>query len=439
MNPGLASGFIFVPMQAIDILLAHFLKHHLVTTDTRKLEPNSIFFALKGANFNGNQFAKQAIEQGCAFAVIDEPQPEQHEKYILVNDVLSALQDLALAYRKTFHIPVLAITGSNGKTTTKELVRDVLAKKYRVHATFGNLNNHIGIPLSLLSMPADTEFAVIEMGANHQKEIASYCLFTEPEFALITNIGKAHLEGFGGLEGVKKGKKELFDYVSEHGGTIFVNTDQPELDEVSVNMKRESFGVNGPGFHLEVTNETPALSMRMSTTEWQGELHTKLAGAYNVHNIAAAVKVGLFFGVAPQDIRDAISEYTPENNRSQLKPTEHNLLILDAYNANPSSMEHALVNLSKQVHKKPYFIIGDMLELGQEGPLEHARILLKATELGLEGITIGPIFKETANPFTSFANTTEARTYLEQHPLRDKTILVKGSRGIRLEQLIDLL
>jgi UDP-N-acetylmuramoyl-tripeptide--D-alanyl-D-alanine ligase len=426
-------------MHAIETLLAHFLKHHRVTTDSRKLESQSIFFALKGANFNGNAFALQALEQGCAYAVIDEPQPFQDSRLILVKDVLEALQQLALAYRRTFSIPVLAITGSNGKTTTKELVRDVLAKKYKVHATFGNLNNHIGIPLTLLSMPSDTEFAVIEMGANHQREIASYCTFTEPAFGLITNIGKAHLEGFGGIAGVKKGKKELFDYVHEHDGIIFVNTDQDNLDEVSRGMKREAFGMHGPGFNLEILGDTPALSLHLETPNWSGDLPTQLAGAYNVHNIAAAVKIGMHFGVNANDIRDAIADYTPDNNRSQLKTTEHNLLIMDAYNANPSSMEHALLNLSKQHNKPPYFIIGDMLELGEEGPIEHQRILDKAVELGLNGITVGPIFKSCNNPFQSFTVTAEARTFIEVNPPLNKTILVKGSRGIRLEQIVDLL
>jgi UDP-N-acetylmuramoyl-tripeptide--D-alanyl-D-alanine ligase len=426
-------------MQAIELLLAHFLKHHKVTTDTRKIEPGCIFFALKGANFNGNHFALQAIEQGCAYAVVDESQNSNDNRLLLVPDALEALQSLALAYRRTFNIPVLGITGSNGKTTTKELVRDVLAKKFKVHATLGNLNNHIGVPLTLLSMPHDTEFAVIEMGANHQKEIEGYCKFTEPNYALITNIGKAHLEGFGGIEGVKKGKKELFDFVSTQQGTIFVNTDQPELNEVSSGMKREAFGMHGPGFNLEITNETPALSLTLETPIWKGDMPTKLAGAYNIHNIAAAVKLGIHFGVTPNDICNAIANYTPENNRSQLKPTEHNLLILDAYNANPSSMEHALLNLSKQTSKSPYFIIGDMLELGEEGPAEHQKILNTARALNLEGITVGPIFKACVHSYPAFETAAEARSFLEQHKVQNHTILVKGSRGIRLEQLIDTL
>jgi UDP-N-acetylmuramoyl-tripeptide--D-alanyl-D-alanine ligase len=426
---------------SIDRLLHHFLQHRLVTTDTRKIQPHSIFFSLKGANFNGNAFALQALEEGCDLAVVDEPIAVNDPRLVHVPDVLLALQSLAFAYRNQFNVPVLAITGSNGKTTTKELLRDVLAKKYNVHATLGNLNNHIGIPLTLLSMPTDTDLAIIEMGANHQREIASYCQFTKPTHGLITNIGKAHLEGFGGIEGVKKGKKELYDFLEQSGGVIFANTDEPELREITAGLSIIGYGLRQPAWQLMVESETPSLTLSWIEANEIHTIATHLAGAYNAHNIAAAIAVGLHFKVAPEDIVSAIEAYIPDNNRSQLMHTGKNTLIMDAYNANPSSMEHALINLSRQQEANKQFIIGDMRELGQEATAEHKRILVLAAELGLKGLLVGPLFQTVSDSgtFLSFATTEDAAAYLRHHPVSDNLVLVKGSRGMKLEQLVPFL
>lgn len=423
-------------------LLEHFLVHRKVCTDTRKIESGAIFFALKGDNFNGNLFAKQALEKGCSLAVIDEDMGDDDPRLVMVEDVLSALQSLAHNYRKHFDIPCLAITGSNGKTTTKELVRDVLKKKYRVHATKGNLNNHIGVPLTLLSIPLDCEFAIIEMGANHQREIAALCEIASPNFGLITSIGKAHLEGFGGIEGVKKGKKELYDYLFSHQGKIFVNCSIPELIQMSAGMNVISYSFNENEFHLNLTEKTPALSFNWQIPGFDsGEVKTHFTGEYNLFNIAAALFVGNYFSVPPAKCIEAIAEYVPENNRSQLVKTESNLLIMDAYNANPTSLENALYGLATQEHANKMFIIGDMLELGPEGIAEHHNILKRALSLGLEGITVGPIFHSMASdyPYLSFTDNQQAAKYLREHTPKNKLILIKGSRGIRLEELVPIL
>jgi len=418
-----------------------YIRVRSVSTDTRKINPGSIFFALRGANFNANEFAGTALEMGASMAVVDEDHHVNDDRIIRVPDVLKALQELAHAYRKTLDIPFLAITGSNGKTTTKELVRDVLKKKFRVTATIGNLNNHIGVPLTILSIPEDCELAVIEMGANHQGEIKSYCEYAEPDFALVTNIGKAHLEGFGGVEGVKKGKKELYDYVDEHGGRSFVNTELDNLREVSAGMNIIPYGFQSPDFQLELINESPTLFYKIKYADGHAEVKTQLAGSYNMYNIASAVAVGLHFGVSREKINQAIAEYTPDNNRSQLKKTEYNTLIMDAYNANPSSMEHALVSLSRQDEANKFFIIGDMRELGPEGVQEHRNILQKAEELGLHGITVGPIFQEVGIdfPFPTFATNDEAIWHFREQPLKGHIVLIKGSRGIHLEDVVSAL
>jgi UDP-N-acetylmuramoyl-tripeptide--D-alanyl-D-alanine ligase len=318
----------------IQRIFEHFLNVRSVTTDTRKINPGDIFFALKGGNFNGNTFAAKALEMGASMVVIDEPQTPHDERMVLVKDVLTALQQLAKLYRESLHIPFLAITGSNGKTTTKELIRDVLAQRYRVSATIGNLNNHIGVPLTLLAIPADCELAIVEMGANHQGEIRSYCEYALPTHALITNMGKAHLEGFGGEEGVVKGKKELYDFTHARGGVIFVNTDLEKLKRSSEGMSITAYSSNA----LECVSESPALVYAHVHEGVRMVYSTQLAGAYNLYNIASAIAVGEHFGVSNEKIHAAICAYTPENNRSQIKRTERNTLIMDAYNANPTSL-----------------------------------------------------------------------------------------------------
>lgn len=401
----------------------------------------SIFFALKGDKFNGNQFARQALERGAIIAVVDEDTEIKDSRVIRVENVLLSLQQLALDYRRTFQIPFLAITGSNGKTTTKELVHDVLEKRYKVHATKGNLNNHIGIPLTILSTPQDCEFAIIEMGANHQKEIESYCLFTEPNFGLITNMGKAHLEGFGGEEGVVKGKKELFDYLASHHGKAFVNIELPKLSEAAVDNEMIAYGFDLPNFKLKLINENPVVSYEFIQNEKVTKTTTNLVGAYNLYNIASAIAVGQYFDVAETDIHIAISNYKPDNNRSQLLNTTNNSVIMDAYNANPSSMGHALLSLSNQLVGVPFFILGDMRELGETSLDEHKKILELANELKLDGIVIGQHFSNVARNFSyrSFIDLDAARTYLKQSPIEGKMILLKGSRGMRLEDLVPLL
>ncbi len=423
----------------LDTLFQHFLKHRSVTTDTRKVTAHSIYFALKGERFNGNQFAKQALDAGCDFAVVDEDPGFDDPRIVRVEDSLQALQDLSAMYREHFFIPFLAITGSNGKTTTKELVSAVLSKKYKVYATRGNLNNHIGVPLTLLEIPEDTTFAVIEMGANHQGEIESYCLYASPDYGLITNIGKAHLEGFGGVEGVKKGKKELFDFVNTNGGKVFVNVELENLKEVSRGMTIIPYGFESGGMSLKIIKEDPYLVFEYAADGKKALVNSKLTGAYNLYNFASAAAVGRFFGVDFYDQVEAMKAYDPDNNRSQVVKTERNTLIMDAYNANPSSMEHALINLSKQ-GQKTFFVMGDMRELGEEGPAEHRNMIEKAKELGLNGVLIGPVFAEVAksDDYRAFADKEAARSHLTQLALENHTILIKGSRGIQLEVLKDI-
>ncbi len=419
------------------MIFEQFLRVRAVTTDTRKINPGDIFFALKGGNFNGNTFASKALEMGASMVVIDEPQVPHDARMVLVDDVLSALQQVSKMYRDSLKIPFLAITGSNGKTTTKELVRDVLAQRYRVSATIGNLNNHIGVPLTLLAIPADCELAIIEMGANHQGEIRSYCEYAKPTHALITNMGKAHLEGFGGEEGVVKGKKELFDYTHAHDGVIFVNTDLEKLKRASDGMRITPYSSNT----MECVSESPTLVYAHVYAGIRTEYTTQLAGAYNLYNIASAIAVGEHFGVSNEQIHAAICAYTPENNRSQIKRTERNTLIMDAYNANPTSLEFALDALSKQSAAQKYFVIGDMLELGEMGPAEHRHIIEVAKRLGLHGVLVGPIFKSIwkEGDYDVFENNMAAKAHLETLTMRDHVVLIKGSRGIKLEEVVSAL
>jgi UDP-N-acetylmuramoyl-tripeptide--D-alanyl-D-alanine ligase len=421
----------------LDRIFTQFLTVRSVTTDTRKISEGAIFFALKGGNFNGNTFAAKALEMGASMAVIDEPQEPADDRMVLVDDALTALQQVAMMYRKSLNIPFLAITGSNGKTTTKELIRDVLAQRYRVSATIGNLNNHIGVPLTLLAIPADCELAIVEMGANHQGEIRSYCDYALPTHALITNMGKAHLEGFGGEEGVVKGKKELYDFTHAAGGVIFVNTDLEKLKRASEGMHITPYSSNA----LECVSESPTLVYAHTHDGVRSEYATQLAGAYNLYNIASAIVVGEHFGVSNEMTHAAICAYTPENNRSQIKRTERNTLIMDAYNANPTSLEFALEALSKQTAEKKYFVIGDMLELGEMGPSEHRHIVEVAQCLGLNGILVGPIFKSIwkVGDYAIFENNVAAKAYLETLSIHDHVVLIKGSRGIKLEEVVSAL
>jgi UDP-N-acetylmuramoyl-tripeptide--D-alanyl-D-alanine ligase len=425
-------------------IFEEFLKSKKVTTDTRSIEQGSIFFALKGDRFNGNHFAQQALESGAALVVVDEDvDVTDTGKMVRVPNALEALQQLAAMYRNTWAIPVLAITGSNGKTTSKELIRDVLAQKFKVHATKGNLNNHIGVPLTILSAPEDAQLVILEMGANHQKEISSYCAYARPEFALVTNIGKAHLEGFGGVEGVVKGKKELYDFVAGMNGVLFINTELENLQRIGAEFQNKiEYGLHSGGQYLTAYEGEEKLRFKLTITgRNEVEVKTQLAGTYNLLNMASAIAVGRYFEVPLSAIVYALEQYVPDNNRSQLMKTQRNTLILDAYNANPSSMLEALLNLSKQRTENKWAILGDMLELGEDGPKEHLRVFELLKELNLSAILIGPLFQAVGagSSFQCFASTEEARPFLVSNPPSNRLILLKGSRGIRLEGLLDLL
>lgn len=366
----------------------------------------------------------------------DEDRGIQDARCMIVENALEALQELAKMYRLTWKFPVVGITGSNGKTTTKELVRDVLATRYKVHATKGNLNNHIGIPLTILSAPQDTKMAIIEMGANHQKEIASYCLYALPTHGMITNIGKAHLEGFGGQDGVKRGKKELYDYLSETNGEIFVNLELPWMKEITDGMKVNAFGQH---FKIEVKDKVNGMDLILKTTEKDIEFTSHLTGSYNMHNIQTALELGYYFGVDLEKACQAIGQYLPENMRSQWKETENNHLIIDAYNANPTSLEHALIHLSSIKNQETLAIVGEMREMGEYSAQEHGRVVELIKALGLSAILVGKEFEMWKNDHLFFQTVEELVTWLQSNPITKKTILIKGSRGIQLERVIPCL
>jgi UDP-N-acetylmuramoyl-tripeptide--D-alanyl-D-alanine ligase len=417
-------------------LFAYFQKHPLVTTDSRNITTGCIFFALKGDNFNGNDFLRKALDQGAGLVVGDEERGIKDERCIIVQDALDALQELARIYRMTWKFPVVAITGSNGKTTTKELVRDVLATKFKVHATKGNLNNHIGIPLTILSAPSNTEIAIIEMGANHQREIASYCNYALPTHGVITNIGKAHLEGFGGQEGVKKGKKELYDYLQVNKGEIFVNLDLPWMKDITTGMRVCSFGQH---FTVEVKDKVNGMDLLLKSSEKSIAFTSYLTGSYNVFNIQTALELGHHFGVELEKACDAISRYLPENMRSQWKETEKNHLIIDAYNANPTSLEHALNHLSTIKDQTSLAIVGEMREMGEYSAQEHAKVVELINDLNLSALLVGKEFEHCSGVQPYFQNVDELISWIQTNPITGKTILIKGSRGIQLERVIPYL
>ncbi len=415
-----------------------FLASTGVQTDSRKISSGEIFFALKGPSFNGNHFAVNALEAGASFVVADEDTGVEDPRILRVDDVLATLQKLARHHRRTFSIPVLAITGSNGKTTTKELVHAVLSQKYRTHTTRGNLNNHIGIPLTLLAMPLQTELAVIEMGANHQKEIESYCTYVEPTHGIITNCGKAHLEGFGGVEGVRKGKGELYDYLRAHHGTVFLMKDYDYLVRMSQGIREViTYGTAEADIIGKVTHGDPFLEV-----EWagHGRIQTRLAGDYNLPNVLVALTVGEYFGVPESAMMEAISNYSPSNSRSQLVDKGGNRIILDAYNANPTSMSAAIQNLMRQSHPRKCVMLGGMMELGDESLAEHsALVALLRTHEWMEVCLVGGDFLNIDHPYRSFPDANSAAAWYREHPLEDALILVKGSRSMRMELLAEVL
>ncbi len=417
-----------------------FLEYKTVSTDTRQISNSVLFFALKGANFNGNEFAGKALEMGAAYSIIDEEKYKVNEKCILVEDVLSTLQALSNYHRKQFNIPFIAITGSNGKTTTKELIHAVLSAKYKTHATKGNLNNHIGIPLTLLSMPLDTEMAVIEMGANHQKEIEAYCTYVEPTHALISNIGKAHLEGFGGVEGVKKGKGELYDYIRNNNGVAFVNSTDPILMEIAKFKDPILYPAKNDFYHCDLLESTPFVKYR---SEEGGITETKLTGKYNFDNIAGALCMGKYFKVSAEAANKAIAEYTPNNNRSQFTKKGTNEILLDAYNANPSSMKAAIENFDRLEMKNKIVLLGDMFELGEESESEHTALGKLLSNCKFQKIILcGKNMKYAAKQLSSadyFETKPELIAYLTNNKISDSSILIKGSRGMGLESILEYL
>ncbi len=424
----------------IEKLYEIYLRYPVITTDSRKIEPGCMFFALKGDNFDGNQFASQAISDGASYAVIDDRKFSSGERFLLVDNVLSALQMLARNHRNHLTIPVIGITGSNGKTTTKELTGAVLSQKFNTLSTQGNLNNHIGVPLSLLSIKPETEIGIIEMGANHQGEIAQLCKISQPTYGIITNIGKAHLEGFGGFEGVIKAKSELYGYIKENGGTIFINGSDRLLNDLASDIRKIKYGDGADSIvRGKITGESPFLSLEIQFDNTLIQVDSQLVGAYNFANMLAAVCIGHYFGVEPADIKAALEAYKPENNRSQFIRTSSNHVVMDAYNANPSSMEAAISNFSKLPDTNKMLILGDMLELGDESILEHRKILELAQSSGPKEIfLVGKNFSEISRNSSSlnFLSVDDLIGFIQKNPLRGKTILIKGSRGIKLEKLL---
>ncbi len=411
-----------------------------VQTDTRKLQKGDLYFALKGPNFNGNAFAQQALDSGAAYAIVDEPQFAVNDRTILVDDVLQTLQQLALHHRRQFSIPFLAITGSNGKTTTKELIHAVLATTFTTYTTEGNLNNHIGVPLTILKIKSDAQMAVIEMGANHLREIASYCEIALPTHGLITNCGKAHLEGFGGVEGVRKGKGELFDFLRSHDGTAFLMNDYDYLHEMSQGIRhRFTYGTNDGDVAGDVRESDPFLQVQF-TKGFQGEIATALVGSYNLPNVLAAVAVGKFFGVEDAKIKTAIEQYTPSNSRSQLVQKGSNKIILDAYNANPSSMKAAIDNFAKVEGDRKILVLGAMAELGDESRDEHQAII---SEIGRHSwkavLLVGGDFLHSSHSYQTFARPEEAGEWLKAQDLHNAYLLVKGSRSMQMEKVLNYL
>ena len=428
-------------MVTIEQLHQYFLKSTGVSTDTRKIEKDNIFFALKGENFDGNKFAHKALDEGAGFAVVDNSDVVQSEQYLLVDNVLTTLQELASYHRDQLDIPVIGITGSNGKTTTKELIREVLATKYNVYATEGNLNNHIGVPLTLLKLNSDIEIAVVEMGANHVGEIAVLANIAHPSHGLITNIGKAHLEGFGGIEGVLRGKSELYHYLIQNNGVIFVNSDDEKLMSMSKRIKNPVF-FNNPGdfYECKFISADPFVKYQAP-----GEpiTTTQLIGRYNFKNMAVALCIGKYFDVDMEKANQAVANYLPSNNRSQILETKNNKIILDAYNANPGSMSGALDNLAKMEHPNKVVILGDMFELGEDTDKEHEQIVAITSEMSL-GLAIfcGEASARAASNaanMLSFKTKSDLADYLSNNPIKDSLVLIKASRGMGLETLVELL
>ena len=422
----------------IEILHQLFLQFPYACTDTRKIIEKSIFFALKGENFNGNEFAQKALDEGAAYAVVDEEEYAVSNKTILVANVLQTLQELAAYHRNQCKAKIIGLTGSNGKTTTKELISAVLSKKYKTIATKGNLNNHIGVSLTLLSIQDNTELAVVEMGANHLGEIAFLCNLARPDYGYITNFGKAHLEGFGSEEGVIQGKSELYESLMERNCFIFFNADDPvQLKKLGRYNKKSGFSKERSEYYqIKFEGANPFVVMEVA-----GQIvRSKLIGSYNFTNCCAAVLMGKYFDVAISDIKIALENYSPQNNRSQIIEKNGNQIILDAYNANPTSMRAALENFDKIPGANKVVFLGDMFELGNAATTEHQNIADLAKVLNFKNVyLVGSNFNLTNTPFAKFETFQELKSHLADHLPKDATILIKGSRGMALERIMDLL
>ncbi|MBS1496081.1 MAG: UDP-N-acetylmuramoyl-tripeptide--D-alanyl-D-alanine ligase [Bacteroidetes bacterium] len=425
-------------MQVNDIY-ALFLENPSVETDTRKLKKGDIFFALKGPNYNGNHYTQQALQAGASYCIADEPSDNKDDRIILVENCLSMLQQLAKKHRQQFNIPFIAITGSNGKTTTKELLQQVISSSYKSYTTLGNLNNHIGVPLTILRIKQDAEIAIIEMGANHQKEIEGYCEYTMPTHGIITNIGKAHLEGFGGEEGIKKGKGELFEYLKKNAGTAFINNDSETLIEISKGIKEViTYGTINADYTGIVQNDESYLQVKITKGANLPLIKSQLIGNYNLPNILAAVCVGKYFNVPDNKIKDAIESYTPSNSRSQLIKKDSNEIILDAYNANPSSMKAAIENFAKMKGDKKILILGSMMELGADSDKEHEGIISLIKKYNWEDVVLtGDGFKDIPDGFLHFTFSTEAAKWFKQKRIENTLVLIKGSRSMQMEKVLE--
>ncbi len=428
---------------SINDLYSVYKQYPKVTTNSRDIPPNSIFFALKGDNFDGNKYAEDAIKNGAAYAVIDDKKYKTSKQFLLTKDVLSTLQELARFHRKQLNLTLIGITGTNGKTTTKELIARVLESQFNIKATTGNLNNHIGVPLTLLSLTDEQEFAVVEMGANHPGEIKLLCNIAQPDYGIITNIGKAHLEGFGSFEGIIRTKGELYNFLIKNNGKVFINTDNEILAEISEGLEKIAYGSGKENYcRGKFINSTPFVSLEYESLNTKGIIHSKLYGNYNFENILAAITIGIYFGISDNNIRMAIESYEPTNNRSQIIKTSSNTVIMDAYNANPTSIKAAIDSITKSNYKNKMLILGDMLELGQESYREHREILKTIQASGIKDVfLVGPIFCDVANDsgYKCFKNSSEATKYLKDNRVKGKTILLKASRGIHLETNIKYL
>lgn len=426
--------------QQISKLYSHYVNSGSVSTDTRTIQPGDLFFALQGDNFDGNQYAGKALEAGASLAIVSDGSVVADDRYFLVDDTLAALQNLATHHRRHLNIPVVALTGSNGKTTTKELIRDVLATKYKVHATPGNYNNHIGVPLTLLQITKDIEIAVIEMGANRLREIETLCRIAEPSHGMITNIGKAHIGTFGGYENILRGKTEMYQYLLETNGDVWINGVDPVLSNMAKRFDNPMVYLTKDGYYYA---QLGAVDPFITVTDERGvEYHTQMIGEYNFPNIAVALAIGKTFGVDPDKAGDAIAAYVPENNRSQIIKKDGNTIILDAYNANPTSMEAAISSLSAMKAESKVVILGDMNELGDDTAEEHDRLCSMVQSINPSRVyLVGTLIEDSAKKFRLpwFKNVSDLNKELIQNPIKGSAVLVKASRSIGLEGVMEVL